>query len=77
MKINPDNLAMKERLLSSHVNSLKDTRKSDKSGTKSKKGSSGGAGAATPTGGGGTDSASTSRASTPVSDRLAERFFRV
>lgn len=69
LKINPDNLAMKERLLSSHVNSLKDTRKSDKSGTKSKKGSSGGAGAATPTGGGGTDSASTSRASTPVSDR--------
>lgn len=76
LKINPDNLALKERLLSTHVNSLRDTRKSDKSGTKSKKGGGGGGpsgpGAVTPTtGGGGTDSASTSRASTPVSDRSA------
>ena len=83
MKINPDNLSLKERLLSTHVNSLRDAKKSDKAGRdkaeKSKKGAGGGpvvvglgGGGATPTGagGGGTDSASTSRASTPVSDRF-------
>ena len=83
LKINPDNLSLKERLLSTHVNSLRDAKKSDKAGRdkaeKSKKGSGGGpvvvglgGGGATPTGagGGGTDSASTSRASTPVSDRF-------
>ena len=37
LKINPDNLALKERLLSSHVNSLKETKKSDKSGSKGDK----------------------------------------
>ena len=84
LKINPDNLSLKERLLSTHVNSLRDAKKSDKAGRdkaeKSKKGGGGGpvvvglggGGGATPTGagGGGTDSASTSRASTPVSDRF-------
>ena len=83
LKINPENLDRKEKLLSSHMNSLKDAKKRpdkpEKPGLKTstsavppgKKGSgTPSTPVGTPSGGqGGTDSASTSRASTPVSDR--------